>query len=363
MYLSDYIDTTSMASFHNGRRRSTPPGQGKMTNHLLITIDTEIDKSKDWKVSSNESFSSVTTGVPDKLGKLFSRYGAKPTYLLSPEVIRNDACVSTLKTIKDCELGTHLHGDMIDPNGHEGPMANMTTDAMQSSYIYEIERQKMVNLTNLFVSRFNIKPISFRAGRFAAGTNTFKILNELGYKVDSSITPNVDWNYKEGRGNFLNAPDQPYYPKDDDILSPNGHDVLEIPVSIVSPIERKKWHNSALHNITDQLYRPEWLCPSYNTGPGMVDVIKRVTEQNTNKKDVTLTMMFHSMEIMPGASPYAATEKDCQRILENIEHVLAYAKDNRFRFSTLGEMPHYFHKIPRIVAAYDKDGKSLPLKH
>ncbi len=74
----------------------------------------------------------------------------------------------------------------------------------------------------------------------------------------------------------------------------------------------------------------------------MVEVMQQTAEHYSDKKDVTLTMMFHSMEIMPGASPYAATEKDCQRILGNIEHALAYAKDNHFRFSTLGEMPQYF---------------------
>ncbi len=37
----------------------------------------------------------------------------------------------------------------------------------------------------------------------------------------------MDWNFKEGRANFLNAPDQPYYPKVNDILAPNGHGVLE----------------------------------------------------------------------------------------------------------------------------------------
>ena len=91
-----------------------------MTIHLLITIDTEIDKAKDWRVSSSESFSSVTTGIPDKLTKIFSKYGARPTYLLSPEVIRNDECVSILKNLKDCELGTHMHGDMIEPFCHQG---------------------------------------------------------------------------------------------------------------------------------------------------------------------------------------------------------------------------------------------------
>ena len=95
----------------------------------------------------------------------------------------------------------------------------------------------------------------------------------------------------------------------------------------------------------------------------MVEVMKQTIEHYAEKNDVTLTMMFHSMEIMPGASPYAATEKDCQRILDKIEHVLAYAKDNDIRFSTLGEMPQYFRKLPRIVAVYDKDGNPMPLKN
>ena len=90
-----------------------------MTIHLLITIDTEINKSRNWRVSSNQSFSSVTEGIPEKLTTLFSKYGARPTYLLSSEVIRDDDCLSVLRSLKDCELGTHLHGDMIDHMGHK----------------------------------------------------------------------------------------------------------------------------------------------------------------------------------------------------------------------------------------------------
>ena len=333
-----------------------------MTIHLLITIDTEIDKAKDWSVSSTESFSSVTTGIPDKLTKVFSKYGARPTYLLSPEVIRNDECVSILKNLKDCELGTHMHGDMIEPFCHQGPMANMHTDNMQSSYPYEIERQKMVNLTALFATRLGYKPISFRAGRFAAGTNTLKILDELNYKVDSSVTPNIDWNHIEGRANYLNALVQPYYPKENSILAPHGHGVLEVPVTILEQENHNRWYQGTFHSITNRFHPIQWLRPSCNTGRGMVDVMRRVTEEYSDKKDISLNMMFHSMEIMAGASPYAAKEKHCLRILDYLEYALAYAKDNQFRFSTLSEMPQYFRKPPRIVAEYDKDGKEIPLR-
>ncbi|HEY3420771.1 MAG TPA: hypothetical protein VGK23_09480 [Methanomassiliicoccales archaeon] len=333
-----------------------------MTIHLLITIDTEIDKSKDWTVSSDQSFTSVTEGIPDKLTPLFAKYGARPTYLLSPEVIRDDDCLSVLKNLKNCELGTHLHGDMIEPFCHKGSMANMSTDNMQSSYTYEIERLKMVNLTALFATRFGYKPTSFRAGRFAAGSNTLKILDELNYKVDSSVTPNVDWKQKEGRANYLSAPDQPYYPKINDLLTPNGNSVLEVPVTILKPANHEKWHVRSIRTISGRIYPLQWLRPSCNTGDGMVQVMRRTAETYADKKEIVLNMMFHSMEIMPGTSPYAAKEKDCQRILGYLEQALAYAKDNKHRFSTLGEMPQYFRKLPRIVAEYDKDGHEVPLR-
>ena len=93
-----------------------------------------------------------------------------------------------------------------------------------------------------------------------------------------------------------------------------------------------------------------------------VEVMRRVTEIYADKEDITLNMMFHSMEIMPGASPYAAKEEECRRILDNIEQALAHAKDKGFRFSTLGEMPQYFSKPIRSVAKNDKDCRTVPLE-
>ena len=242
-------------------------------------------------------------------------------------------------------------------------MANMSTSDMQSSYTYEVERLKMVSLTSLFATSFGRRPISFRAGRFAAGSNTLKILYELGYKVDSSVTPTIDWNNKEGRANFINAPDQPYYPRQNDLLTPDGSGVLEVPVTILRSVNCKKWQAKALHNISRRIYPLQWLRPSYNTGDGMVEVMRRTTEIYEDKKDIALTMMFHSMEIMPGASPYAAKEEDCRRILDHIEQTIAYAKDNGIRFSILGEMPQYFSKPIRSVDEHDKDGQETPLNN
>ena len=316
-----------------------------MTSHLIISIDTEIDKSKDWRVSTDESFSSVVQGIPEKLENLFSKYGAKPTYLLSLEVIRNDMCISILSSLTNCELGTHLHGEMIEPFRQRGQMANMITSAMQSSYPFEIERQKLLNLTQLFVSKFHYRPISHRAGRFGAGSNTLKILKELGYRVDSSITPGLVWNYNEGNANYVEAQEQPYYPDQDDIVKYGDSEILEVPITVFQVPKRMTWQSKILRSRQEKLNHLRWLRPSFNSGPGMINIITNVLNYYNNinnyNNDITLNMMFHSMEIMPGASPYAAKDKDCNRILDRIEKVLAYSKDNNFRFSTLGEMPDF----------------------
>jgi hypothetical protein len=91
---------------------------------------------------------------------------------------------------------------------------------------------------------------------FSTEVNTLNILAELGYKVDPSVSPRIDWNFKESRANLLNAPDQPYYPKENNILAPTGHGVLTIPVSIIEPEKRRKMHSITLHTLTDRLYAP-----------------------------------------------------------------------------------------------------------
>ena len=209
---------------------------------LVITIDTEIDKSPNWNVSGDQTFHSVLNGIPNKLVPLFNNFGSKPTYLLSSEVIENKDCVNVLKDIRNCELGTHLHGDLVDPQKRIKNMANQNTSELQSSYSQEIEFEKLKNLTDLFINKFGHRPTSFRDGRFGAGNNTISALENLGYLVDSSVTPGVNWDLLEGKINYLDAKCQPYFPSRLEILREGESTVLEVPISIVSPSIRRLFY-------------------------------------------------------------------------------------------------------------------------
>jgi len=310
----------------------------------LITIDTEIDKSRDWTVSKAESFTSVLKGIPDILTPLLARYDAKPTYLLSPEVIRCYDCVSTLKSLSDCELGTHLHGDFVEPEMRVRKLAGERSKEMQSSYPASLEYLKLENLTNSFKNAFLFTPKSFRAGRFGAGNRTIMFLEKLGYLVDSSVTPGLIWKNAEGIANFVHAPIFPYFPSLNNINEPGGSKVLEVPVTISSNfITRQLNIIGGRFAILNKFIGQHWLRPSFESTYNMLKLCKQLIK-NVKSEAVVLNMMFHSVELIPGASPYCQTDLEVKFFLSRITSVLDFISKHGGSFCTLSELYPIFKR-------------------
>jgi len=303
---------------------------------LLITIDVECDKGPQWEVHYPMEFRSVMDGIPNRLMPLFREYGIRPTLLLSPEVIRSDECCRLLERLPDCELGVHLHGEFIEPDEVPSPRR---TDTPQLMYPPEIEYQKLANLTSLFEARFGYRPRSFRAGRFGLSRHTLRFLAELGYRVDSSVTP--FWtHYFEARGicNYWGAPIQPYFPDQRDPRKPGKFPVLESPVTIIHPQlvrwprwllrrihSRSQWHKKILRILPGgPSNRPLWLRPWYSRPEEMIQVVNTVAELSPPNGTVVLNMMYHSMEVIAGASPYPQTEEEVQYHLQAQECLFNY---------------------------------------
>ena len=92
----------------------------------------------------------------DILQPLFKKFSIKPTYFLSPEVIKDFDCIEVLKSVdKYCELGTHLHADYIEPQKTFKDFSGKETHSFQTDFPAEIEFEKLKNLTNDFYSAFN----------------------------------------------------------------------------------------------------------------------------------------------------------------------------------------------------------------
>ncbi|RIK80618.1 hypothetical protein DCC62_03270 [candidate division KSB1 bacterium] len=315
--------------------------------YLAITIDTECDKGPGWRVQKPMRFEAVNRGIPERLQPLFERYGIKATYLLSPEVIADADSVATLQRLgRKVELGTHLHGEYIEPQADWEAEA---TAAFQSQYSPEIERQKLENLTLAFTRAFGYAPTSFRAGRFGIGRQSLPMLQELGYRVDSSVTPFMAWYADASHGvNFLGAPKQPYYPSPIDFRKAGSLRILEVPVTVhncfwhripgfllrcLNPLNR--YQSFLMGKILKVQKKTTWFRPTYASGEQMIALARHLIGRKHADEPCVLNMMFHNVEFWPGASPYAKNEAEVGVLLQRMDQALEFLF-SRHQVSSLG---------------------------
>jgi len=289
-----------------------------MTKTFVLTIDVEIDAGRKWRTSNPASYEGVHSGIA-MLQSVCDRYGVKPVYLISPAVMVDPRSVEFLNSLGPgrCELGSHLHGEYIGPMARfPGPdFSGCDPGEMQCQYEKALEFAKLKSLTDRFVDLFGHRPVSFRAGRFGARGWTIDCLQQLGYTHDTSVTPFRNWHdiadYSKP-GSLA-----PYFPSTDDICQPGNSSVLEVPVSITPELE---W------------LRPTPRFSDFEQCRRVIDWYEQHTEPTV------LCCMFHNVELVPGKSPYCATEEDCQALLQRVEAIFELLAKRGYQFKTLSQV-------------------------
>lgn len=302
------------------------------TTRFCVTLDVERDYGPGWATPATRTFRSVVDALPKRFAPMAAAHGVRPTYFVSPEVLLDREATEALAALRDCELGAHLHAEYVPP----GPRPANWNDpalriaAMQCELDPDDERQRLAALTELFAQQFGRRPRSFRAGRFGASAHTGRFLSELGYVVDSSISPGVLWTDGQGRAqpDWRGLPHRPWRVHERGDLRREGRGPLfEIPVTILPA--------SQLGRTGDEV---AWLRPWYSDRATMLALLEQAArDEDRGAPWRTLTMMFHSMELVAGASPYAQTEAEVDRILADLETVFARARQLGFAGATLTE--------------------------
>jgi hypothetical protein len=304
---------------------------------LCVTVDCECDKGPSWRTQRPLSFRGVHVGIAERLHPLFQSYGAKPTYLLSPELLRETSCLERLASLEGCELGTHLHGELADPGAFEPDV----TAVLQRDYPEHVERAKLTWLTEAFDSAFGRRPASFRAGRFGLGEHTVGILEELGYAVESSVTPHVDWSHLSPGLTYVGAPTQPYHPDPRNPARPGTSRLLEVPITI-----RARALSRA--PFLGKYVEPRWLRPTRTAAEDLVAIVREVLSEGARNapgpgagagRPIVLNAMLHNVEVVAGASPYAATEEAGQAIVGRLGALLEFARSEGIPCVGLADLP------------------------
>lgn len=340
----------SGASDGRGGVRATP-------EELLVavSIDTECDHDRHWRRSAPLAFRSIVEGLPERLQPAFAEVGAVPTYLLTAEVMEDERAVAALRALDGPhELGTHLHAAFVAPERRYRRGEGVSSPDFQCLLPAALERAKLETLTSLFRARFGRAPRSFRAGRYAAGPATLASLEALGYAVDTSVVPGTLWREREPPGrasrlaarlaalartprravDFRGAPEQPYFPADDRLARPGRYRPgrpLEVPVSVRPASWFAPWSG------------PTWFRPRFASVERMKAVVRhQLARHRAPGRAVVVNMMFHSMEVIEGASPYPQSADEVRRFLDDMREALGWCAREGARFVPLAALRRRF---------------------
>ena len=272
---------------------------------LLVGIDTEADDQ--WSERGRRELRVENAARLPALQSLFEEFGARPTYLVTHEMATRPESAAVLQALARagrCEIGAHLHPWTSPPFRPEDTKAHTYASNLPRDLL---ERQ-LGELTATLERSLGVRPTTYRAGRNGLDGRSLRILEGLGYTVDTSVDPLFNERRKGGPV-FAGAPLHPYRPDYEDVRRPGAARILEVPISAAT--------DPPLPKAVERLYaslppipwrgalkrlglKPVWLRPSYTPLPDMLAFASRLKERGAP----CFNVIFHSSEIVPGGSPY-----------------------------------------------------------
>jgi len=211
-----------------------------------------------------------------------------------------------------------------------------------------LQFEKLQRLYEAIQHQFEIAPLAFRSGRWGFDSQVAKNILRLGYRIDTSITPYTSWAQCDG-------PDfSRFSPRLCEFTSPpvtgefSGISLVELQATIgylhgefeacarlARSLERTPFRQLKVGGILSKLclLHKVWLSPEMETPVKMMQLVRQMMSQGYE----VLNLVFHSTALLKGYSPFARTEADEQRFLENLRRFLGLAKDEDVTCTTLSE--------------------------
>lgn len=293
-------------------------GRNNFKGYLYVTVDTEMDADIHWKKKNPPQFSSVLVGIPQILRPIWDQYKINPVYFVSPEVAENEKCCRILRAEikKGAVIGAHLHPEYIEPCKKN--MAEADIECFPcTAYASKVEKAKIQNLLKLIQDKLGVRVEWYRAARFGADKDTIQILKELGIKYDSSLTPGIDWT-SMGGPNHKSTPLYSYCMNGQDIYTAGKlrEGIREFPVTIMG----KRWGILG-RLLPDRWLFYRWLRPSHMTYAEQKHMIRELKKDGIQN----IVMMFHSMEVMVGKTPYVRSKWMQKYYIWRLKKTIGYA--------------------------------------
>jgi len=291
---------------------------------FLLGVDTEADDQ--WSRDGRVRLSVENAACLPRLQELCDRFGVRPSYLVTHEMATKEQSAVVLRALHRagrCEIGTHLHPWSSPPYREEDQGLRYP-----SALPDDLLARQLRELTDAIETAFGDRPTTYRAGRCGFDGRSLRILESLGYTVDTSVDPLLN-EIRKGGPSFGGAPVAPYFPDEADVRRPGRSPVLEIPISSATIPSLPKMLESAYASLPPLSWRAwlkrigvrtVWLRPSYST----VEDAIRMADRFVARGVPTLNLLFHSSELLPGGSPYHPDAPSVERFFTKLERLLEY---------------------------------------
>lgn len=323
-----------------------------MKKYFIITIDTEGDNI--WKRVTNPSglrkIEVENAKYIARFQTLCEKYQYKPTYLVNYEMAGAEPFVSQAKEWQrsgQCEIGMHMHAWNTPPIYHL-PFNRRGHNPYAGEYSRKILWQKMRIMTETIEKVFDVKPYSHRGGRWYIDSWYIRALLRLGYQVDCSVTPGIDWGTTIGNTmygpDYSEFPTDAYYMNSRDLRKPmkqgdSAASILQVPPTIIAPSLPSKLHRAANDpwKVKEIWKERIWLRPTGSNLEEMLYIVGKTKERDY------IEFMLHSSELMPGGSPTFKTERSIEKLYSHLNILFAEIGKTRTGI-TLSEYATLYHK-------------------
>ncbi|WP_088190036.1 polysaccharide deacetylase family protein, partial [Sphingobium sp. Z007] len=297
------------AQFHDGNLLQPPLAQDMIAldpafgTRFMLFVDTE--EEFDWDAPFNRASDRVTALAGMARGQAyFAAAGVKPIYVTDYPVIDSDAAATMMgQWISDgaADIGAHLHPWVNPPHVEDVNAANSYVGFLPEA----VERAKLEALCQRIEARFGRRPIAYRAGRYGVGPNSARLLEEAGFRLDSSVRSRFDYSHQHGP-DFRGLPQHPYWAGPTRLL-------IELPLSTAfagllrGGGERLYRAAQAIGPLAGALSRARMFSRIPLTPEGVplqeaIAAIDALMEEGVR----VLNFSFHSPTLEPGHTPYVA---------------------------------------------------------
>jgi hypothetical protein len=304
-----------------------------MPTLYCVTVDTE--EEWDWNSGWPRGKPSLANIAQlPQFQSLCDRHMAAVTYFVNHAVLCDEVARSTIAALSASprvEIGMHIHP------WNTPPVQNGPPIAPRESFLANLPEELIVRKLQTVLDAFHtaqLRPTSFRGGRYSSGPFVQDFLRSNGFLADSSVVPFTTWD-DDGAPNYRHRDPFP-----NRIEATGGQSPLwEIPLTLgftrqpqrfwaatFQTVQRTGLGRLRLIGIADRLnlVRRVWLSFEDPLGNHMQQFLRVLR----NMQLPSIVFSLHSSSLVAGANGcYSCTQKDLERLYEQIDATLALLAD------------------------------------